>query len=355
MPMDRLHFASLAEAIESAEYVPTEFDLHRRRIVFTRIGRDELRRAAFAPRGFGPEMPSVFANVDDVLAYNDDVKSSAKPVRFIFISAFCCSTLLARFLDHCSGCVVIREPPILGQLALAKLRSPRYGCPGGDQRDADWQELVHLALDLLARGARTERAVILKLADSCNALIDTISAGPNEAQQILLYVGMRVFILSVLKSEQRREWMRARVRLWRPSMRSGTPLGGLRPDVMDDALGAAYLWAVTAHLWAQALGRWGANRFRLLNGDVVAQDPATALIIAGDCFHLGLGPEDIEGAIKGSGTRDRHAKSSRAYGSSRRSQDLQRWEGQFGLAADRAFSRMCQEIPEFEAISRWLH
>lgn len=207
----------LKSTLATCTFYPVRVDLSRRLIWFAEIDREIYREAGFlSPRQAPMSKERYGFNLDDVLMYDLNLPIGGARSHYIFISAFCCSTLLARLLDEVPNCLVLREPTILGQLAMV-----RY-YPGTPEtcaeREEDWQTWARLGLRLLTRTFEPSQTVIVKAADVCNTTADVIMAHDPRSKAVLLSVGLRTFILSVLKLEDRIKWTRKRAAFWHKTL-----------------------------------------------------------------------------------------------------------------------------------------
>jgi len=271
------------------------------------------------------------------------------PSHSILISAFCCSTLLARLLDRVSGCLVLKEPSVLGQLAMLRYR------PGTAEmqaaREAEWKPWGTLGIRLLTRTFQLGDTVVIKAADVCNTMMDVLLANDSRSKVVLLSVPLRTFVLSVLKSKERCEWTRKRAAHWHdtlalfPSMR-------LRLAELNDAQKAAYLWMVTGALWNQFRRGVAAERVLLMDGEDVSETPRSALRKVADFFGISLSNADLD-EILADPVLDRHSKTpERPYDVAARRKDRDSWENKFGDDADRAieWSAAIQEGLESDGV-----
>lgn len=120
----------LKTALASCSYYPVAIDLGRRLIWFAELDREMYRSAGFlVPKQARMSQERYGFNLDDVLLHDLNLPIGGAPSHYIFISALCCSTLLARLLERVPGCFALKEPSILGQLGMLRYR-PRK--PSGD-------------------------------------------------------------------------------------------------------------------------------------------------------------------------------------------------------------------------------
>jgi hypothetical protein len=327
----------LARALSSPEYHPLGLDLERHTISFVRLSAEARRDAAFlVPRmaAMGPRQHTF--NLDDLLPEPSARPSGSGP-HFILISAFCCSTLLARCLDEVPGCVVLREPALPAQLAFAKFGAAAAGC---GQPRADWTQTLRLSLELLRRGGEAGGVVVVKASDVPNCISADLMAAAPASRFVLLAVALRTFILSVLKSPPRRRWMRARVRFWRRALAGReAELGALAeidPRRLDDARMSAYHWLVTRAYWRAFDAAEAAGRALAVDGEEVPQDPAAVSARVAEFFGVRVTSE-VWSRIASAPALSRHAKEKgRTYGAERRKADVEAWDAKYGREANTA-------------------
>ncbi|MGH7089309.1 MAG: hypothetical protein ACREFQ_10450 [Stellaceae bacterium] len=281
-------------------------------------------------------------NLDDLLLRERHRPIGGAPAHFIFISAFCCSTLLARYLEHVPGCLVLREPGLLGQIAMLRRRPEAAGVPDWEREWAAWAGLV---LGLLTRSFAAGDTVVIKAADVCNNLGNAVLARDPASRILLLAIGLRSFVLSVLKSSGRRAWTCARARFWRREASRFPRLAAINPAHLNDARKAAYLWLLTDALWRE-LGEYAApGSLQAMDGEMVAARPVEALRRAADFFGLALTAAELDAAIA-SPTASHHAKEAgRDYAGADRARDLAAWDQRFGGQADAALDWAAQFWP----------
>lgn len=110
---------------------------------------------------------------------------------FIFHTAFCCSTLLARSLDFPGQTMVFREPLTLLQLADLKR--------GLSQSDQAYDLLLEKTLQSLLNSSFSERRVVIKPTNLANNLLPDLIAIAPSAKFLLLHDELEPFMISVLK------------------------------------------------------------------------------------------------------------------------------------------------------------
>jgi hypothetical protein len=326
-------------------------DLRRRVIWFAQLERETYRRAGFLVPKQAPMSEERYGfNLDDVLLHDLSLPIGGAPSHYIFISAFCCSTLLARLLDRVRDCLVLKEPTILGQLAMLRYRP---GTPESNaERDKDWQAWGKLGIRLLTRTFEPGQTVIVKAADVCNTMGDVILANDPRSKAVLLSVGLRTFILSVLKLENRKVWTRKRAAFWHKTLALFPTLNNVNVPELDDAQKAAYVWLVTAALWDRFRKDVDPERLLLMDGEEVSESPGSALREVTGFFGLPLDESRLE-KILADPILSRHAKfPGQTYDAAQRRKDRADWERRFGEDADRAmeWSASIQERLEADGV-----
>jgi hypothetical protein len=325
----------LNSAVATCHYYPVVVDLSRRVIWFAEVERETYRRAGFLMPKQAPMSEERYGfNLDDVLLHDLSLPIGGAPSHYIFISAFCCSTLLARLLDRVPDCLVLKEPSVLGQLAMLRYRP---GTPESSvEREKAWHVWGALGLRLLTRTFEPEQTVIVKAADVCNTMGDVILANDPRSKAVLLSVGLRTFILSVLKLENRKVWTRKRAAFWHKTLALFPALNNVNVPELDDAQKAAYVWLVTAALWDRFRKDVDPERLLLMDGEEVSESPGAALREVTAFFGLSLEESRLE-KILADPVLTRHAKfPGQTYDAAKRRTDRADWETRFGADADRA-------------------
>ncbi|WP_298809631.1 hypothetical protein [uncultured Sphingomonas sp.] len=232
------------------------------------------------------------------------------PMHFIFHSAYCCSTLLARSLDVPGAATALKEPQVLNDMVGWRHRgaTPAHIRPVLDQ-----------ALALLARPFCDGESVIVKPSNVVNALIGGMLSLRPQSRAVLLYAPLPVFVASIARKGM---WGRLWVRdLLAKQLADGIiDLGFLPGDYLlhTDLQAAAVGWLAQQALFTR-LATAMPNRVRLLNSEVLVSDPVRSIDAVARLFELPLGPNAIATVVKGNFARD--AKTGVAFEAGRRSQD----------------------------------
>jgi hypothetical protein len=322
------------EALPSSEFYPISIDWMRRTLSFVRIGRETYNSAAFlVPRHIDMGNKVFTFNIDDLLLHARRNPWPAVRTHYVLISAFCCSTLLARYIDQLGSALVLKEPGIIAQLGIIK---HTHSDLIRDLERDEWTELVSLSLSLMARVFPTQSSVIVKPSDIGNLLADDLLMHDARTRVLILSVPLRTFILSVLKSPERRDWVRARAKYWHKCVAKALGLESVDLRRMNDATKSAYIWLVANCLWLSV--RQGRDRGRVLvmDGDLISSSPSSALRTVMEFFSTPVSDEDIKRAVESDASSHHSKRPAKKYSADQRSLDLLDWEQSYGREASEA-------------------
>ena len=213
------------------------------------------------------------------------------PLHFVFHSAYCCSTLLARAFDIPGVSFGLKEPVLLNDLS------------GWRRRGATPEQLTSRlgeALTLLARPMAPGEAVIVKPSNVVNALAPAMLALRPQAKALLLYAPLRSYLASIAdKGLFGRLWVRD---LYAKLARDGLTDYGFSPDEVfgqTDLQIAAIGWLAQHRLFATMASRFGMSRVRTLDSEVLIADPARSLAALAELFQLPLDDAAIATVVRG--------------------------------------------------------
>lgn len=322
------------EALPSSEFYPVSIDWKKRTLSFVRIGREIYSSAAFlVPRHTNMGKKVFTFNMDDLLLHARRNPWPTVRTHYILISAFCCSTLLARYIDQLGTALVLKEPGIIAQLGMMKYRHSDL-VPSLEQ--TEWTEVVNLSLSLIARVFPAQSSVIVKPSDMGNLIAEDLLLYDPRTRVLILSVPLRTFILSVLKSPGRREWTRGRAKYWHEGVAQTLGLEGVDLRRMNDAKKSAYIWLVTNCLWRGTRQAIHDGRVLILNGDLISSNPSFALRRLMDFFNIDVRDEEITKAVESDASSHHSKRPDEKYSQESRSHDLAEWERLYGEEASAA-------------------
>lgn len=317
--------ADLDAIVASPRFYPTELKLTDRppTISFVEATQDAYRNSSFLDHRMHrePDQKTFVCGARELL----DRYRGAPPgdVAFIFHVAFCCSTLLARYLELLPGTFVLKEPFLPTQLAEWN-RAP---WPSGS--DFYSKEAMRLCVHLMARTFKPQDRVIAKLADQCNAIAGALVVASGAPKAVFIGLELRSFLLAGLKTDQRRAWVRRRAELAAldvaPSLLDDTD-----PKTLDDAQSCAYLWLANGVLLQKLIIEVGRDRVLVVDGESISDNPDHA--VRQTAGWLGLSPSDPDLRIAiGNETASRYSKDpSQEFSREHRQADLAAIYAKFG-------------------------
>lgn len=302
---------SIADIARDPLWLADRYDPQHDAVHFRCVTRDQHRAATFLTDEYlGKSTDAVIIAREQALS----TQGRLAPVHFIFHSAFCCSTLLARALDVPGVSMGLKEPVILNDLVGWRQR-------GGDARRLS--QALDSALTLLGRPFETGEAVVIKPSNVCNGLSEAMMALRPEARALLLYAPLPLFLGSIAKKGM---WGRLWVRELMITQLKGRfiDLGFSDEDYLGltDLQVAAVGWLAQQALFTRMITRFGAARVAALNSEILLAEPHAALTQLSSHFRLGLGPAQVAAIVEGPAF-SRHSKFDAAFDAQARAGEQQ--------------------------------
>ena len=314
-----------AEIAADPSWLPHRIDWAGKRMQFLKLARSSLGEAGFLAdrKPAGPD-GEAWLPLDAVMAMQVD----SGPIHFLFHTAFCRSTLLARALDRPGEVAALNEPHIFAALAGAGVAPGQPGAP-----------LLAPVLKLLARSFPDEASVVVKPTNHANALIPAILAALPDARAILMTNPLPSFLAAVIrKGMMGRRW--GRTLYLEMQSYAGLDLGmdAREQFAMTDLQAAALAWLLAQRWFAMQQDRFG-ERLAVLDGDRFAREKARALMQVAAHLRLEMdqttAQEIAEGPVFAS-----HAKSGEDFAAKD--------------AADAARSRSAVTEEEIAQVGQWI-
>lgn len=316
------------EIVSRPEMLVHRFDADRAVFEFLELSRKKVSETPFLREDvLGDDLKRSQAALKDISSI---LLPQSPPPNYIFHSAFCCSTLLARALDFEGKNLSLREPEIFMELSNLK----RTGNP--IHRDqAQWKNLFGTCLRLLSRPFKDGERILIKPTNAANNLLEDVLARDDGSKVVLLHAGLRSFLISILKKgEEGRGFARKLFFIFQMDSRfaKGWPLETV--SRMTDLQLAAVVWRMQMNGFLNALERFASNRIRSLDSEDLLAGPEAVLGRLDDYFGLGLGPDTVS-RIAGSDLFQQHSKfADRTYDTSVRAEENERIEAEHGPALD---------------------
>lgn len=288
------------------QWLAHRYDPDHDSIHFRRTLRDHHRSATFLTDEYLPaaDAPAVVARERAM-----ETRGPAAPIHFIFHSAFCCSTLLARAFDIPGKAMGLKEPLIFNDL---------MGWAHRGAAPADVAKVLNDTLDLLARPFGDGEAIVVKPSNVANAMAPAMLAMRPGAKALLLYAPLRDYLNSIARKQMDgRLWVRdLLVKLLKDRL---IDLGFSGEDYLrhTDLQAAAVGWLAQHALFARIVERFGPARVRSLSSDLVTARPRDVVAALADLFGIELDAEQVGGVVAGPAFT-RHSKSEAEFGGAER-------------------------------------
>lgn len=267
LPQNSITALRMRDLFSSPEFFPLGMDYHRRLVTFVRMTREAYADSVFLDysRTQSAGTPITLRLDDVILACRTKSAPTAK-AHYILNTAYCCSTLLSNYFESLPNCLVLREPRLLAQVAAMM-----------DEEDPHWELLLDVCMKLLLRTYEPGQAVVIKPYEPCNRLAKTLLERDPNATATYLITPLRSFLLSVLKSEERREWVRGRVASAARDASHYSLLSGISADALTTPQACAYVWLLNYSLFRALKRNDEAGRVVLANGDALVEAPEPTL------------------------------------------------------------------------------
>lgn len=293
---------SVAAVAGDPLWFPYRYDPAADAFQFRRLTRPQHRDATF--------LTDEYLGVDKalrVLARRDVAAQALRqaPLHFIFHSAFCCSTVLARAFDAEGVAMGLKEPVFFNDIAGMQLR-------GADP--AQLGAVMNDGLRLLARPFASGEAVVIKPSNIVNSLAPAMLTLRKDARALLLEAPVRDFLNSIArKGMWGRLWARE---LALKQLRVGLHVFGFKPDDyfgQTDLQVAAMVWLAQHALFARMAAQFP-GRVKTLDSVALMAAPAQAMQGLAALFDV---PIDGRAAVAGPAFT-RHSKSGDEFGAAAR-------------------------------------
>lgn len=309
---------------------------------FVHTDRTALAAAPFLDERFSGGLSRRTHLALDRLPGNTALPSANPP--FIFHTAFCCSTLLARALDHPGINLSLKEPKILMDLADARRISVRL-----KQNPDVWPGLVRSVVSILSRRFTAHEAILIKPTNLANNLIQDILVSGSPI--LLLYSNLRSFLVSVIKEgEGRRAFMRGAFNTLRLDPAPIARIPDRQATEFTDLQVATLVWRHQMEDFVRILRGPFGDQVRTLDSAILLARPAATITALNGFLSLGLPPETIRAVADGPVFSIDSKNRDRDYSPKQRAADVQRVEAKFGDSLEKTLTwakelRLALEIP----------
>jgi tetratricopeptide (TPR) repeat protein len=279
---------SIVDIVHDPFWLADRYDPEHDAFHFRYVNRNQHRAATFLTAEYLGEAPQplVIRRADAMAA-----KPPQAPIHFIFHSAFCCSTLLARAMDLPRLAMGLKEPLIFNDIV------------GWRQRGGDPQKVAQVlddSLSLLARPFAPGESVIIKPSNVLNSLAPKILQLRPNTNALLLNAPLDIFLKSVVKKGiTGRLWVRE---LLIKQLRDDfINLGFESEDYLGltDIQAAAIGWLAQRDLFKSMANEFGKSRVRCLDSEALLDNPRLAISALIAFFNIRLDDSTLDGILSG--------------------------------------------------------
>jgi len=280
-----MDYAAIAR---DGEWFAHRYDPEHDAVHFVRMTRDIHRAATFLTDQY---LPTGLERIVLPRQAIVDATQPTPPAHFIFHSAFCCSTLLARAFDLPGISMGLKEPTIYND--IVGWRHRRGGPP------ARVAQVLSQATDLLARPFASRDTAIIKPSNLANGMARAMLTMRKESKAVLLHAPLETYLRSIAKKQMTgRLWVRDLL------------VKFLKEDLIDigftaeDYLGqtdlqvAAIGWLAQQALFGRLVEEFP-NRVQTLDSETLLSRPADTMRALAKFYGLALSDARIVGIVEG--------------------------------------------------------
>ena len=250
-------------------WFPASLDVESDRVGFAKITRQALAQEAFLDqRMAGSVTGQKSLLLSDLLV--ETIDSSPLPV-FIFHSAFCCSTLLARALDAPNIALSLKEPDIL--MALANAIRVNKELQKSPQQTRRYSELL---IKLLSRRFSNKEQLVIKPTNTANNILSLVAE--MGSQIVILHSDLRSFLISVLKKgEPCKAFVRQQYNIFALDPNGLGAIPQRQAMGFTDLQVAATVWRHQMELFQRTLSACPATQIASLDSKTLTSNASTVL------------------------------------------------------------------------------
>ncbi len=325
-----------------------DLDLVNRRGLLVALREVDYRNASFLDhRVLKPETTGAWFPLPMLMREAADIRPQVPP-HFIFHVSHCGSTLVSRLLAELPGCLPLREPLTVLNLAQARreLEQPasRLDGPG-------WDALFDLTLRLAARNYRTGERTLVKATSVCANLLPPLFSVSSGSRALLLYADLETWLTTMLRDEKVRENGRYYAPAWLTDLMAITGHQDLKLAALTDAEQFAINWLAGMLQFQRALEA-APERTMLCDFEDFLAEPAVSLRKTAGFF--GLDASRAEAITSGALMKSYAKNPAKPFDGAQRRQELKQARNQVGgeIDAGLAFAeKLTKQIPALMPIA----
>lgn len=260
---------SAAEIVNDPNWYLHGINLDNASLSFVKTSAKALSAASFLDQRFNTEgLQNVEISLNELVTVAESIQFEAP--KFVFHTAFCCSTLLARCLDLESENVALKEPEVLMSLAnYQRVRHPLLSNP------AQSNVIYSLVAKLLFRPFGPGQSVLVKPTNTVNNIIQPLLATHAHSKALFLHSDLESFLISILKKgEHGKRFARQIFTLFLMDSPEAQRLDSTQLLRMTDTQVAAIAWHLQWEHFLDAQKQVDSSRIKSLHCDRLLDDPS---------------------------------------------------------------------------------
>lgn len=304
-----------------SEWFPHRFQIDDGCMEMIEIDRQMIETTTFLAAPDFPKEKTKRKRVS-VEAMNS-VPSPYSPPAFIFHSAFCCSTLIARLIDLPGKVRSLKEPQVTMDIA------------DYIRRTGTVPQHIEIIRNLIARTPITDEKTVIKPTNMANNLLLHNTALLAKSPILFLYGSLRGFLISVLKKgEQGRFMIRRMYSIFAndPTRFKEIPFKQLA--TLTDLQIAAMVWLLQTEMFEQKLLDCSDQLMASLDCDRFLAEPAGYLGSINEHFSLELNEQEISQLASSELLQLNSKDQNKNYDNEKRKLESDNIERQYGATID---------------------
>jgi len=268
---------------------PHRFDESAARIRFVPVPRALHARCTFITDEHLPSGLSV--NSLPLSEIRETLSEPTSPRHFVFHSAYCCSTMVARAFDMPGRAMGLKEPQILNDLLGWRRRGAE---------DDQVRAVLRTSLNLLSRPFEEGEVSVIKPSNIANPLAKAMLELSPDAKALLLYAPIESYLQSIAKKGMwGRRWVRE---VLVATIGDRNLIGGFEDQnllELTDLQVAALGWLSQHALFTRLIEEFGEGRVRTLDSATLLADQRSAMSALTQHFGIDLSDGQLDEVMAG--------------------------------------------------------
>ena len=252
-----------SEAMKNHLFILGFVDFLKQKAIFHDLEECDLDRKNLY--GLHKEKSNFSIALQPSLEWDQDNQNSKCMANYIFMTDFCGSTLLSKAIRLKTGVSTYNEPTIFKTLGDSLLQ-----CKDTAQMKQA-NESITFANRLFGR-SNNHFPGLVKEQPFTNMLIPKLVQRQYNNRAIILFSPLEKYLISVMKSDRRREYARLRVNEYKNSCEFSV-FSEIMKESLNDSEIAVLHWLFQMHLFNNTIESKSANQLHILNSEDLFKNP----------------------------------------------------------------------------------